>query len=388
MDPSKQPATSQTAYKWAFASKRTKAENDALQVTRAEVGAATYCDGPSTTSGEDRSKRVQGPTLPSQADHILAREAAEEHAAAERDYQRKRDKAEARERIEDMVGPREVGRERMLEKKRERRESDRTFREKGDEGLEMDEKTLMGGGDSFKAQWVFPVITHILRSSTCQRKCTIFRETELPAEMQCVRNGMLHAKTGHPRHGSAPRPCAKRTRRRWICSCRWPSRSTGNRVESALVTDTKAIRLIGGCSVIENEKRSMVFDSSMIDDFIQTSSSSSSVSTKHLVAECGLCSSQAESRETQSYSHRSRASQVPRHLTYPPKGREFGSRRAPFLIRHDKERRQRIYSALLQSKLKGIRGVIVHHLHVGAPYRHKISGLMYDQEWGSRGEIP
>jgi len=95
---------------------------------------------------------VQGPTLPSQADHILAREAAEEQAAAEREYQRKRDKAEARERIEDMVGPREVGRERMLEKKQERRESDRTFRERGDEGLEMDEGTLMGGGDSFKAQ--------------------------------------------------------------------------------------------------------------------------------------------------------------------------------------------------------------------------------------------
>jgi len=163
---------------------------------------------------------VQGPTLPSRADHILSREAAEEQAAAEREYQRKRDKAEARERIEDMVGPREVGRERMLEKKRERREGDRAFREKGDEGLEMDEGTLMGGGNSFKAQWVFPIITHILRLS--------FRETELPAEIQRVRNGMLHAKTECLRHRSAPRPYAKRTRRRWICSCRWPSRSTGN----------------------------------------------------------------------------------------------------------------------------------------------------------------
>lgn len=109
---------------------------------------------------------MQGPTLPSQVDHILAREAAEEQAAAEREYQRKRDKAEAREHIEDMVGPREVGRERMLEKKRERREGDRAFRERGDEGLEMDEGTLMGGGDSFKAQWVFPISSpHILRSS-------------------------------------------------------------------------------------------------------------------------------------------------------------------------------------------------------------------------------
>jgi hypothetical protein len=173
---------------------------------------------------------VQGPTLPSHVDHILAREAAEEQAAAEREYQRKRDKAEARERIEDVVGPREVGRERMLEKKRERRESDRTFRERGDEGLEMDEGTLMGGGDSFKAQLVFPISSPTsLRSSCCrQRKCTIICETELLAGMQRVRNGMLHAKTKYLRHRSAGRPCGKGTRRRWICSCRWPSRSSGS----------------------------------------------------------------------------------------------------------------------------------------------------------------
>lgn len=162
VDPSKQSATSQTAYKWAFASNRTKAEDAALQAARTEVGAATYgVDNrpPPTTSGNGGVKRVQGPTLPPQADRILAREDAEEQAAAEREYQRKRDKAEARERIEDMVGPREVGRERMLEKKRERREGDRAFREKGDEGLEIDEGTLMGGGDSFKAQWVPPRVT-------------------------------------------------------------------------------------------------------------------------------------------------------------------------------------------------------------------------------------
>lgn len=166
MDPSKQTATSQTAYKWAFTSNRTKADNDALQVARAEVGAATYGvgNGPSTTPGDGNIKRVQGPTLPPQADRILAREAAEEKAAAEREHQRKRDRAEARERVEDAVGPREVGRERMLEKKRERREGDRAFRERGDEGLDVDEGTLMGGGDSFKAQWVLPCITHLMDS--------------------------------------------------------------------------------------------------------------------------------------------------------------------------------------------------------------------------------
>jgi len=164
VDPSKQSATSQTAYKWAFASKRTKAEDDALQAARTEVGAATYGvdNGPSTTSGESSRKRVQGPTLPPQADRVLAREAAEEQAGVEREYRRKRDKAEARDRIEDMVGPREVGRERMLEKKRERRDGDRAFREKGDEGLELDEGTLMGGGDGFKA--------HIARRDAARAK--------------------------------------------------------------------------------------------------------------------------------------------------------------------------------------------------------------------------
>ncbi|OBZ68517.1 hypothetical protein A0H81_11524 [Grifola frondosa] len=98
------------------------------------------------------SGRVQGPTLPSQSDLTLTREAAEEYRAAERDYQRKRDRKEAKARVEEMVGPKEVGRAGQLEKKAARRESDRAFREKGDEGLEVDESTLMGGGDSFREQ--------------------------------------------------------------------------------------------------------------------------------------------------------------------------------------------------------------------------------------------
>lgn len=75
-----------------------------------------------------------------------------EQAAELRAYKRKRDKLEAKERIEDMVGPRPVGREAMLEKKRARRENDKDFRERGDEGLEVDEDVLLGGGDSFQAQ--------------------------------------------------------------------------------------------------------------------------------------------------------------------------------------------------------------------------------------------
>ena len=41
----------------------------------------------------------------------------------------------------------------MLEKKKLKRENDRDFRERGDEGLEINESTLMGEGDSFKAQY-------------------------------------------------------------------------------------------------------------------------------------------------------------------------------------------------------------------------------------------
>lgn len=79
---------------------------------------------------------------------------AAESQQTERSMKRKREKAEDKERIEDMVGPREVGREGQLEKKRAKRENDRAFREKGDDGLEMDEKSLLGGGDSFKAAYV------------------------------------------------------------------------------------------------------------------------------------------------------------------------------------------------------------------------------------------
>ena len=53
--------------------------------------------------------------------------------------------------MEDLVGPRQVGKEAQLEKKRMRRENDKAFRESRDEGgLEMDDRTLMGGGDGFK----------------------------------------------------------------------------------------------------------------------------------------------------------------------------------------------------------------------------------------------
>ena len=152
------PASINTAYKWSFASKKTRADDDALRNVREDVGAATYGQDPipSVSHGEGSSSRpggrIQGPAMPPGFDLTLAREQAAEHRDEERAHKRKRDKMESKERIEEMVGPKPVGREGMLEKKKLKRENDRDFREKGDEGLEIDEKTLMGGGDSFKAQ--------------------------------------------------------------------------------------------------------------------------------------------------------------------------------------------------------------------------------------------
>ncbi|KAH7926830.1 hypothetical protein BV22DRAFT_1008149 [Leucogyrophana mollusca] len=142
-------ATNQTAYKWSFASKGSVVDAKALNAVREEVGSATY-GRDSRSQGASSSGRVHGPTLPSSSDLVLARESASEYQAAERDHKRKRDRAEAKERVEEMVGPKPVGREGMLEKKRARRENDRAFREKGDDGFEADESTLLGGGDSFR----------------------------------------------------------------------------------------------------------------------------------------------------------------------------------------------------------------------------------------------
>ncbi|KAJ7589451.1 hypothetical protein C8J56DRAFT_33594 [Mycena floridula] len=131
-----------TGYKWSFA--KSKGRDDDKASSRSQD---THKSKSSSSAGPSR---VLGPTLPSTADLVLAREREEEDRKAERSYKRKRDKVEDKERIEEMVGPREVGRAGQLEKKRAKREGDRAFREKGDEGLEVDESTLLGGGDSFK----------------------------------------------------------------------------------------------------------------------------------------------------------------------------------------------------------------------------------------------
>lgn len=68
----------------------------------------------------------------------------------ERRLSKKRARQEDADRIEDTIGPKPVGREGIQEKKRARRENDRSFREK-DNDLDIDADALMGG-DSFQAR--------------------------------------------------------------------------------------------------------------------------------------------------------------------------------------------------------------------------------------------
>ena len=74
--------------------------------------------------------------LPRDASDItLAREAQQEAQKANRDYERQRSKKDDHDRIEDAVGPKEIGKEASLEKKRAKRENDREFGEaRGDDG--------------------------------------------------------------------------------------------------------------------------------------------------------------------------------------------------------------------------------------------------------------
>ncbi|KIJ93138.1 hypothetical protein K443DRAFT_684784, partial [Laccaria amethystina LaAM-08-1] len=101
-----------------------------------------HFDGLSGERARSGSRRVKGPTLPSASDLTLGREMNAEQQLDMRAHKRKREKAEGKERVEDAVGPKEVRRE----------ENGRPFREGGDDGLELDESTLLGGGDSFKDQ--------------------------------------------------------------------------------------------------------------------------------------------------------------------------------------------------------------------------------------------
>ncbi|CAE7232405.1 unnamed protein product [Rhizoctonia solani] len=158
---SARPASSQTSYRWSFADNGLKVNAAELKATREAVSQATYdLDAPPTTDtaprrtqGPSLPGRTLGPSLPSASELTLQREEAVESARGERRAANKR----ARERLDDEdggIGPKAVGREGMMEKKRARRDEDKAMRDrKEDGGLEVSEDTLMGagGGDSFQA---------------------------------------------------------------------------------------------------------------------------------------------------------------------------------------------------------------------------------------------
>ena len=80
-----------------------------------------------------------------------------------------------------------LGKEGMLEKKRARREADRAFREKGDDGFDADESTLMGGGDSFKERYV--IVVCIYHPCADCSKCSIARRDAARKRMEEKRFG-------------------------------------------------------------------------------------------------------------------------------------------------------------------------------------------------------
>ncbi|KAH7334637.1 hypothetical protein B0J17DRAFT_617691 [Rhizoctonia solani] len=159
---SARPASSQTSYRWSFAGNGLKVNAADLRAAREAVSQATYdldtppmsSTAPKRTQGPSLPPgRTLGPSLPSASDLTLQQEEAVEAARGERRAANKR----ARERLDDEdggIGPKAVGREGLMEKKRARREEDNAMRNrKEDGGLEMSEDVLMGAGssDSFKA---------------------------------------------------------------------------------------------------------------------------------------------------------------------------------------------------------------------------------------------
>jgi hypothetical protein len=112
-----------------------------------------------------------------------------------------------------MVGPKEVGKEGMLEKKRARREDDRAFREKGDDGFEADESTLLGGGDSFRDQYVFeyPFVCYF------DSDIVLALHDEMQHGNGPRRSVLQGEKTKLLVYANVLQSCGRRTRLQWTC---------------------------------------------------------------------------------------------------------------------------------------------------------------------------
>ncbi|OAF62588.1 hypothetical protein VC83_01085 [Pseudogymnoascus destructans] len=120
--------------------------------------------GPALPGQEGRHGRGRmGPSIPNMQDLELRRENESEEAYTRRKeqredmkYARELDRKGQKEALDELVPRAEAGtRERQLEKKREKNETMKSFREKSPGAAEVPESELMGGGDSlgeFKAK--------------------------------------------------------------------------------------------------------------------------------------------------------------------------------------------------------------------------------------------
>lgn len=110
-----------------------------------------YGPPPPPDPNNTRSTSRKGPGIPSLADLALKREAEADANAArlsELRLARKADRAQQKDALDELVPRAEAGtRERKLEKKAAVNDKMRSFREKGDAMVEVEDGELMGGGD-------------------------------------------------------------------------------------------------------------------------------------------------------------------------------------------------------------------------------------------------
>lgn len=133
-----------------------------------------------SASGGSTTRPIQGPFLPGRSgpssDRQFDRELDAERLDRERRASRKRAREEDNEHVEDVIGPKAVGREGALEAKRAKRENDRAFREREAED-DFGDDFLMGG-DSFKSRCIHKVKYVCNADVLLQARSTGRREAE------------------------------------------------------------------------------------------------------------------------------------------------------------------------------------------------------------------
>lgn len=152
----------------------------------------------------------------------LAREEADSKNAANNLLKRKREKLEDKGRLEDLVGPKEVGREGMLEKKRAKRESDRAVRDARDDGgLEVSEDVLMGGGGSFKERSVIHIKS---RSQRIPHRACLGSLSGMPPGPDLGQTKRLNEMYERRSEVSVLNRLESGIGRPWRCSSKWPKK--------------------------------------------------------------------------------------------------------------------------------------------------------------------